>query len=178
MGTNRSKVLAVVLTVGLFVGCAQAQTFRVNARENPLEVSAFTLDFGEAMGGIASGMIALTDYTLEVDSTNGTARFNNYYQEIEPINLPGGNRISFTTDVAYGSKPPPTILGINPGESIDILFAGTPLAAFLETPFSRIGLHVQQIGELENSASFISVPEPSIGALGGLGILLLIRRRR
>ncbi len=90
MGTSRLKALAVVMTLGLFVAGAQAETFRVNARENPQEVSAFTLDFGEALGGIASGMIALTDYTLEVDSTNGSARFMDYYQEIEPINLPGG----------------------------------------------------------------------------------------
>jgi len=90
MGTNRWKALAVVLTLGLFVAGARAETFRVNAREDPQEVSAFTLDFGEALGGVASGMIALTDYTLQVDSTNGSARFVDYYQEIEPITLPGG----------------------------------------------------------------------------------------
>ena len=90
MGTNRLKALAVVMTLGLFVAGARAETYRVNARENPQEVSAFTLDFGEALGGVASGMIALTDYTLEVDSTNGSARFMDYYQEIEAITLPGG----------------------------------------------------------------------------------------
>ncbi len=68
---------------------ATARPIAVVNQENPNEVSSFTLDFGEA-GGIASSLIARTDYELEVDPDAATARFASYYQEVEPLLLPGG----------------------------------------------------------------------------------------
>lgn len=119
------------------------------------------------------------DSQLGASSIVGTSGYVDMSRD-DSINLPGGNTISFVTDVGYDANPPPTQKGIDPGESIDILFPATTIAAFLGQPYSRIGLHVQQIGDnYEDSASYISVvPEPSIAALGGLGLLLLIRRRR
>lgn len=95
----------------------------------------------------------------------------------DSVNVPGGSNISFQTSVAYKADPPPTSNGIDPGESIDIKFADTGSSDFLSS--ARIGLHVQQIGvNGEESASFVSIPEPSFIYLGSVGLLLLIRRRR
>ncbi len=68
---------------------ATARTIAVVNQENPNEVSSFTLDFGAA-GGIASSLIARTDYELQVDPDAATARFASYYQEVDPLILPGG----------------------------------------------------------------------------------------
>ena len=59
------------------------------AQEDPNQVSAFTLDFGE-LGGVASSRIARTDYELEIDAEMGTARFVRYDQQVEALTLPGG----------------------------------------------------------------------------------------
>lgn len=79
--------------LGLFVGVgastAMAQELTVRASGDPFVASFFTLDFGE-LGGIASGHIVLTDIELEINVTNASARFSRYYQEVEPLILPGG----------------------------------------------------------------------------------------
>jgi hypothetical protein len=98
------------------------------------------------------------------------------------MNLPGGNTIAFVTDYGYDANPPPTKLGIDPGEALVLKFINTPLAAFTGASGSRIGLHVQQIGDcFADSATFINttvVPEPATLSLVALSGLALFRRRR
>jgi hypothetical protein len=62
---------------------------RVAAGQDPSEVSSFALDFG-GFGGVASALIARTDFELEIDTAARTARFNRYDQDIDPLMLPGG----------------------------------------------------------------------------------------
>ncbi len=68
---------------------AWAKPFSLLTREDPAQVSAFTLNFGE-LGGVSSASIARTDYELELDAPLGLARFANYRQEVRPLTLPGG----------------------------------------------------------------------------------------
>lgn len=84
--------------------------------------------------------------------------------------LPGGNLIQFRTDYAFRAVAPPTKHGIQNGESLTFQVANAP---------TRIGLHVQSIGEAETSASLIAtVPEPSTGLLIAGALTILARRRR
>lgn len=97
-------------------------------------------------------------------------------------NLPGGQNIGFDVTTAYKATPPPSKYGLDPGESVIFLFGGTVYDALVSSIVSgdfRIAMHVQEIGLCgEDSASFVSIPEPGAAALGLLGTLLLLRRRR
>jgi hypothetical protein len=94
-----------------------------------------------------------------------------------PPNLPGGNGVSppFVTGFSVDSDPPTVASGVDPGESLGILFdlqAGRTFAdvlAELEDGTLRIGIHVQGFAS-GGSESFV-VPEPSVLGLGGLGLL-------
>jgi len=82
-----SGLLAVAVT--LMGGKAPAGEVLMANAQHPTLDSSFTLDFG-IYGGPRSANISITDFDLEVDPSAGTARFVNYYQEIEPLELPGG----------------------------------------------------------------------------------------
>ena len=104
------------------------------------------------------------------------------FERNDRANLPGGNSISFEVDTAFVATPPPTTNGLDPGESVVFLFSGSVYDALVASIVSgdfRIALHVQQIGmNGEDSAAFVTVPEPGSALLGLLGTLLLLRRRR
>jgi hypothetical protein len=125
-------------------------------------------------------------------------------KEPKPENLPGGNPIGFdTTEGFYSvdSDPPVQPSGVNPGESLGILFNLETGATFdnvvnnelIDPEVLRIGIHVQGMGSDSNgSESFVNnptsgggllvIPEPTTVALMGLGILgifgVVIRQRR
>ncbi len=84
--SSAMSALAVSLAVG---ATAQAQSMSLIAGNDPALQSLFTLDFG-GEGGVASGHIALTNIDFEVDADGGSARFVRYFQEVEPLILPGG----------------------------------------------------------------------------------------
>ena len=99
------------------------------------------------------------------------------------LNLPGGHNIGFDVETAFKAVPPPTLYGLDPGESIVFQFSGTNYNALIASLYSgdfRIAMHVQQIGiNGSNSAAFVNViPEPSSAILGMLGSFMLLRRRR
>ncbi len=104
-----------------------------------------------------------------------------------PSNLPGGGGVSppFVTSLGFGvdSLPPTEPNGINPGETLSIIFdliGGQMYADVLtelESGALRIGLHVQGYGTT-GSESFVNIPEPGTGLLMGLGLALLARRPR
>jgi len=88
---SSSRTLAgCSLLVGLLLGVtAQAEPRTLVAGNDPTLPSSFILDFG-GQGGVASARIAVTHIEFEVDPDEATARFVDYYQEVEPLALPGG----------------------------------------------------------------------------------------
>jgi hypothetical protein len=98
-----------------------------------------------------------------------------------PVNLPAGNTIAFSSDLGLDSNVPTQPSGINPGEWLNIAFTGSfsELAAGLHSNELLVGLHVQGFSN-GGSASFVSVPEPTVCAMLLLGFALLrffLRRR-
>jgi hypothetical protein len=106
-----------------------------------------------------------------------------------PSNLPSANNASppFQTTAMFSAdaNPPPADKGVNPGESVGILFDlinGKNYAAVLSELASgqlRIGIHVQAFAG-GGSESYVNppLPEPSTGLLIGLGLLAAIVWRR
>ena len=91
-----------------------------------------------------------------------------------PSNLPAGNTISFSSDLGLDSNVPTQPSGVNPGEWLNIAFAGSfeQLAAGLHSSELLVGMHVQGFAN-GGSESFVSVPEPSAHALLLSGLLFL-----
>ncbi|TFG47732.1 MAG: PEP-CTERM sorting domain-containing protein, partial [Candidatus Brocadiia bacterium] len=103
-----------------------------------------------------------------------------------PKNLPAGNTInpSFETTAGFfaSAKSPAPKNGINPGESIRLIFdlkTGKTCADVitdLGTGDLRIGIHV--IALPDGSSEAVITPEPTTIALLGLGAITLLKRRR
>ena len=74
-------------------------------------------------------------------------------------------------------------MGVNPGESLGILFDLQPGSAFgdvlaqLVSGELRIGIHVQGFAS-GGSESMVNVPEPGTGVLLGLGLVFMLAPRR
>jgi hypothetical protein len=119
-----------------------------------------------------------------------------FTQLANPANLPGGNNASppFVTTAGFSadSDPPVQPMGVNPGETLGILFnlQGSQMYADvldeLNTGVLRIGIHVQGFGD-GSSESFVNgppdypkVPAPGALLLGSFGVGLVgwWRRRR
>ena len=108
----------------------------------------------------------------------------------DSVNIPGSNNINFDTTYGFSADPPPTTTGIDPGEQFVISFGNTSVVDIILAMSSgelRIGVHVQQIGNNDGSASFVtttsgpvtSVPEPSSALLLSFaGLSCLMRRKR
>lgn len=99
-----------------------------------------------------------------------------------PANLPGGNSIAFSSDLGLDSNVPTQPSGINPGEWLNIAFAGSfdQLAQGIHSSELQVGLHVQGFAN-GGSAGFVSVPEPTVPAMLLLGFALMrlfVRRRQ
>jgi PEP-CTERM motif len=103
-----------------------------------------------------------------------------------PRNLPGGKNIGFDAILAADSDSPTQHNGINPGESLTVLFDLASGQTYQDILYAlhggvdlRTGLHVQAFSG-GGSESFVNNPEPASVLLLGLGFvtLALIRRRR
>jgi len=99
-----------------------------------------------------------------------------------PANLPAGNTIAFSADLGLDSNVPTQPSGINPGEWLNIAFAGSfdQLVAGLHSSELLVGLHVQGFSN-GGSESFVSAAEPPMCALLFSGLLFLgfaLRRAR
>lgn len=98
----------------------------------------------------------------------------------KPENLPGGETYSFTANYSYDSDSPVQPNGINPGESLGILFdyvedfSYDEIISALADKNLRIGIHVQGFAS-GGSESFINspshAPEPATMLLLGFGLM-------
>ena len=158
---------------------------------NPL-AGAVLFQFGNA-GPAAS---SITDVYFD-DAENGAllqlsiildaAPFVDFEKGATPRNLPGASqaspRFETTNGFSADSESPTQPSGVNPGESLGILFSlrpgksfGDVLAGFGDGSL-RIGIHVQGFAG-GGSESYVNVPEPGALRLVGLGLLGLGVRAR
>jgi len=123
----------------------------------------------------------LLDFSEFRYDTAGGVKFS---QWATPADLPGGNDVSFTANYSFDSDSPVQPNGINPGESLGILFKtangsdyNSIIAALNRTDGMRVGIHVQGFSN-GGSESFINtpngsdtVPEPAAMVLFGFGLI-------
>lgn len=88
MRSGSRIVSLAILSLAAGVPALAAEQFLYGSGSQSIP-SYFTLDFGQA-GGVTSANIALTDFTLSIDPQTRRARMVDYYQEVEPLVLPGG----------------------------------------------------------------------------------------
>lgn len=185
-----------VTSAGVAIDCATA-TSQVRVAVSDAGANQVLFTFSNAGPGASS----ITDLYFADGTLLGIASVIggsgvSFSQNATPGNLPGGSTLSpaFVTTAGFSadSNPPVSLNGVNPGESVAVLFnllAGKTYADTLAalglggaTGGLRIGVHVQS---LENgSVSLVNVPTPVplpaavwllLSGLGGIG---LIARRR
>lgn len=122
--------------------------------------------------------VPLLDFNSFIYPTSGVA----FTVGASPSNLPGGNDplYHFSSNYDYDSANPVQPKGVNPGESLGILFDyengfsyGDILAA-LNAEDMRIGIHVQGFATGGSEAYINTVPEPATMLLLGCGLVGLI----
>jgi len=158
---------------------------------NPL-AGAVLFQFGNA-GPAAS---SITDVYFD-DAENGAllqisvildaAPFVDFEKGATPRNLPGASqaspRFETTNGFSADSESPTQPSGVNPGESLGILFSLRPGKSFADVLAGfgdgslRIGIHVQGFAS-GGSDSFVNVPEPGAAGPVALGLLALAARQR
>lgn len=107
---------------------------------------------------------------------------------VSPGNLPAGNTIGFTADFATEPNNPQPQNGVNPGDSVSVLFningSIQDVIDAIAAGELRIGVHAQAIGQNGNSESFVTggdatpIPTPGAAALGLVMLLGVGTRRR
>lgn len=143
--------------------------------------------------GVAPLASSITDVFFDDGTLLGIASVINdpgaveFSQGAAPPNLPGANNASppfvATAGFSVDSDPPVQPLGVNPGESLGILFdlqSGTSFADVLSQLASgelRIGIHAQGFTS-GGSESLVNVPEPGTAVLLGLGLVSMAAPRR
>ena len=122
--------------------------------------------------------------SLELIGITGSDGVTFQSKKTNPGNLPAGRSLDFVfdSDLEVSSANPAPHLGVNPGESLELIMGYTgpdSIFAALGDERLRVGLHVISLGEY--SESFVNViPEPATITmlLSGSLFLRLFRTRR
>lgn len=85
------RLAAVFLAAAASGAAAAGERWFALAETDPEVESWFTIDFGEEYGGARSAYITRTTFVLDLLPSRGVARFVEYYQNVEPLELPGGH---------------------------------------------------------------------------------------
>lgn len=120
--------------------------------------------------------IYIDDTLISFDSFVGLQSGTIEFLDMGTAKMPGGTSYGFTTDDFYaGAANPAPKMGLNPGESVGLLFdlngaSYSDINTAIGNRTLRIGLHITSIvyGENTVSESFV-VPEPVTLILLGLG---------
>jgi len=182
--TNNSLIDAAIGEAQMFVdvdpyGVNQVLfTFR---NEGPEASSITDVYFDD---GALFGIASIINTTGDVEFSLGAS----------PHELPSGGNLSppFVTTVGFlaDSDPPVQPLGVNPGESLGIIFDLESGKTYSDVLYAlsipedvddglRIGIRVQGY-DSEGSESFVNIPAPGAILLGGIGVAVVgwLRRRR
>jgi hypothetical protein len=165
------------------------------AGENQLSVvlsspgaTQIRFDVANAMTGVASTIAGI--YWDDSGQLGSIASIVNgagtaFTANGSPPDLPSGNTAvpPFAGDFRVNANPPPAQNGVDPGETVGIIFnlamgvsVAQALAAF-DSGALRVGLHVISFSN-NGSESFVNVPEPTAALLMGLGLAGLGLTRR
>lgn len=205
----RPSLYIIALAVSAFSPLTSAQTYAFDcitdsnaancaAGQSQLRVAVSGPTAGQALftfTNSGAAALSLTDVYFADGTLLGIAGVSNgpgvsFSQGASPPNLPGGNVIGFVTTAGFAadSNPPVQPNGVNPGETLGILFdlqSGRSFADVVSELASgelRIGVHAQGFAN-GGSESFVNlampVPEPAaavsllvaLGLLGGIGRL-------
>jgi hypothetical protein len=209
MNTKVSIVSAVLLAYGVCAAPASATTLSFEcitgnlAGDCAIGEAQLTVDvtFHEGVhvlfefknsGPLAASItdVYFDDGTLlSINSIiNGTGV--DFSEGADPGNLPGGNTLNPAFDATFSadSNPPVPQNGVNPGETLGVLFNLQPGGTFadvigeLADGTLRVGIHVQAF-DSGGSESFVNGPVPVPAAIwllgsGLLGLIGIAKRRR
>ena len=134
-----------------------------NSGPSPSSITDIYFDWTSSAYALTQGV--LTDSGAGVSFSWGAS----------PANLPGGNSIAFSADLATDSNAPVQPMGVNPGEWLNIAFTtSADLVAGLNSGGLRVGIHTQGYqGGGSESLVLSPIPEPETYAMLIAGLALL-----
>jgi hypothetical protein len=134
-----------------------------NAGPQPSSITDIYFDWTNAAYALTPGTIS--------DSGAGVS----FSWGSSPGDLPGGESIHFSADLAADSDKPTQTMGVNPGEWLNIAFTSdADLIQGLNSGYLRVGIHTQgYIGGGSESLVISPVPEPQTYAMLLAGLVLL-----